>query len=118
METTTRKFLDDLMMPDYSVTLLELYGITHIEDLLGFDADSITELEERVRDRTIFGGEIDFESKQLRKKYLGFEVAEVGQFSFRPIVKKKLLLLSAKAKAKMEANLNVDKFPSNSTLKR
>lgn len=97
METTTRKFLLEANLPEYAITLLELYGVSHVSDLIGFGREEIAELELKVRDRSIFPGNIDFEAKSSRKKYLGFDYSLPEQFGFSPLVKKKLLLLDTRA---------------------
>lgn len=96
MDKKTVLFLNEQLVPNYVRLLLELYGITFIEELSKLDYQDIEEIEQGVRSGS-FGGHVDFTSKANRMKYLGFDVSDVSKFSFRPIVKKKLLAISAAA---------------------
>lgn len=104
MERTTRKFLASHTVPDYVVLLLELYGVTHITDLTEFGEEDVSDIVLKVRDCSIFPFAVDFQSKSNRIKFLGFEFAEVGLFDFGPLIKKKLLKLSAAAISEIEAS--------------
>lgn len=102
MDHKTKKFLQDQLIPDYASLLLELYSISYIQDLVAVDEDTLQEIEQNVRDGS-FGGHTDFSSKADRIKYLGFPTSDSKQFSFRPLVKKKLLLISTAAAEALKA---------------
>lgn len=96
MDKQTMSFLADQLLPEYACLLLELYGITTIAELVMINDEVIRDIEQNVRVGS-FGGHVDFGSRTARIKYLGFDVSDVKQFSFRPLVKRKLLSISAAA---------------------
>lgn len=55
MEGNTKKFLNDQSVPDYAILLLELFGVTHITDLVEFGGDEVSEIESQVRDSIFLG---------------------------------------------------------------
>ena len=101
MNEDAKKFCTTNLLPDFVCSLLELYGISFIEDLVGFGQEDITEIERNVREGN-FGGHVDFESKSNRIKYLGFDVTDLKSFLFRPIDKKKLLSIGLIASQTIE----------------
>lgn len=101
MEENLRKFLKEKNIPETVQNLLELYGINALDDLKIFDEETIAEVELAVRENE-FSSRVDFSSKQMRIKYLGFDATVPEVFKFRPMEKKKLLNLQAAAKIQLE----------------
>lgn len=102
MDEKTKKFLQEQLITGHVQNLLELYGIAYVQDLVSFDQTDIEEIEKNVREGG-FNGQVDFQSKSNRVKYLGFDMADIKHFSFRIIDKKKLKTLSLAASQKLKA---------------
>lgn len=79
MDPKTKDFLKGLLLPEYAILLLELYGVGQIQDLKEFGEDDIETIEE------------------IRIKYLGIDFSDLADFSFRILDKKKLRTISAAA---------------------
>lgn len=90
MDKKSKEFLKSFFIPDYVVSLLELYGFSCLVDLESIDANTIQDIEQHVREG-LFQSLVDFASKQTREKYLGFNVLNVTCYSIKPMDKKKLL---------------------------
>lgn len=102
MDKNTKNFLMELNITNHVSLLLELYGVAFLEDLRSFDDNDIESIERNVRQGE-FSNQVDFDSKQNRIKYLGFDLANWKDFTFRPIDKKKLSKLGDAASKKLES---------------
>jgi hypothetical protein len=97
MDEKTKKFLKTKLIPDHVCLLLELYVIVFLQDLEAMNETDIQEIERNIRDGS-FSSQVDFSCKSNRVKYLGFDMADISKFLFRPIDKKKLMVLGAAAR--------------------
>lgn len=102
MDNNTKIFLLELNITNHVSLLLELYGVAFLDDLTSFDDSDIENIERNVRQGE-FSNQVDFDSKQNRIKYLGFDLANWKDFTFRPIDKKKLSKIGAAASKKLES---------------
>lgn len=97
MNAETKELLDSADLPGHVISLLHLYGIASIKDLVDFGETEIQEIQALIRGGT-FGGQTDFTQKSNRKKFLDGELCDYSSFSFRPVDRKKLLKLAEIAK--------------------
>lgn len=96
-----KKFLETNNVPSYLAGLLELAGISSVTDLLLVDEKLIDSIEVMVQDGS-FSAYVDFNSKQKRIEYFGFDLVSVETFRFRLIDRMKLMKLPELAKAELD----------------
>lgn len=92
------EFLNENLIPRHVALLLELHGVTFIQDLYEFGEEDVKAIEESVRGGSI--GSVDFNVNSNCAKFLGSENVDYKIYSFRHLDRKKLLLLSSAAKTK------------------
>lgn len=102
MDKAVIDLLKAQLVPEYVIRLLELYGFSCAKDLVSVDEELIGDIEEHVRDGR-FSSMVDFSSKSVREKYLGFNVFDVSSYMIKPLDKKKLLKVSAAARDRSKA---------------
>lgn len=93
-------FLSSKNIPKYVQCLLKLSGVNSIADLVDIDAEFVDEIEKTVRDGG-FSNQIDFTLRPAQLKYLGGEYANIQEYKFRLMDRKKLLTISESAKNKL-----------------
>lgn len=98
--------MDELLrtngIPQYLQGLLGLMGVYSISDLTEINEEFLVSIETSVR-QGAFDAQVDFKSKQNRIKYFGSDYAQLAEFSFRPLDRKKLLRLPELARAKLDS---------------
>lgn len=82
--------------PEHIKNILKLAGVTGLADFEEINEEFVSEIEEQVR-KSGFKSIVDLTSRQKQILYLGIEVVDIGQFSFRLLDRKKLLALSGLA---------------------
>lgn len=93
------KFLTEQNLPSHLQHLLKLAGVSCIEDLEDVNEEFVEDFEKKIRGGDI-SGLVDFGSRSNRIKYFGLDIADLEQFRFRMLDKKKLLKLSVAAELK------------------
>lgn len=90
-------FYDSACVPIHMRNLLMIYGIHDIGNLEYLDGESITALEEGVKDGSLIGTFVDMASKQDQKRYFGAPIINFNTWHFSIVERKILEGLSAKS---------------------
>lgn len=95
------KFFAANNIPSFLGNLLELMGVSSVQDLLSIDDSFIGDLEKNIQEDA-FSSYITFDSKQKRIQYFGFDLASTKNFRLRPLDRMKLLGLKGIAQAEID----------------
>lgn len=100
---TLDAFYESASVPVHLRNLLKIYGIHDIGNLEYLDEESITALEDGIKDGTLIGTFVDMSSKQDQKRYFGALIVNFQTWRFSIIERKILQNLRAKSTTYLKA---------------
>ena len=97
MDSTIKKFHSFLLaegIPDFVTNLLELYGMTCVDDIAMLNREELEEVMTDIESRVQNGNfliDLEVSTKQGRIRYLGYDTTNIAAWTLRPFTKKKIL---------------------------